>query len=91
MAEVEEKKAEERRGDRPGRDNRGGGWRPGGDRGGERGERGSGDRSGDRGASSAGAADFALAASGEAKGRPRSNWTNSSATACIWTIRRTSW
>ena len=50
MAEVEEKKLEERRGgeNRGGRENRGG-PRLGGDRGDRGGERGSGDRGGDRG------------------------------------------
>ena len=60
MAEVEEKKAEERRGgdNRPARDNRGGS-RPGGDRGGDRGgERGSGDRGGDRGREQRGGGGF---------------------------------
>jgi CRISPR type III-A-associated protein Csm2 len=58
MAEVEEKRGEERRGadNRPGRDNRGGGGpRPGGDRGGER---GSGDRGGDRGREQRGGGGF---------------------------------
>ncbi|MBV9762948.1 MAG: type III-A CRISPR-associated protein Csm2 [Acidobacteriaceae bacterium] len=50
MAEVEEKRPEERRSgeNRPPRENRGGGGRPGGERGGERGERGAGDRPGGR-------------------------------------------
>ncbi|HEX3684033.1 MAG TPA: type III-A CRISPR-associated protein Csm2 [Bryobacteraceae bacterium] len=58
MAEVEEKRGEERRGgdNRPGRDNRGGGGpRPGGERGGER---GSGDRGGDRGREQRGGGGF---------------------------------
>jgi CRISPR type III-A-associated protein Csm2 len=62
MAEVEEKKGEERRGgdNRPGRDNRGGGGpRPAGDRGSDRGaERGSGDRGGDRGRDQRGGGGF---------------------------------
>ncbi len=58
MAEVEEKKSEERRGgeNRPGRENRGGGGpRPGGERGGDR---GAGDRSGDRGRDQRGGGGF---------------------------------
>lgn len=75
MAEVEEKRGEERRGgdNRPGRDNRGGGGgpRPGGDRGGDRGgERGSGDRGGDRGREQRGGGGFRSGGERRGEGPP---------------------